>query len=134
MRESPSPVAPPRPPLSGPASSWSEPEAANARRLFWGLFAVVFAIKLLVAARLPLFVDEAFYWLEGQHLAPAYSDLPGLTAWLARLGVSLGGRLDTVGDRRGQVRTDELGEGPADRVLGGDVEQTGDVGRDHDGS
>ena len=91
MRESPSPVAPPRPPLSGPASSWSEPEAANARRLFWGLFAVVFAIKLLVAARLPLFVDEAFYWLEGQHLAPAYSDLPGLTAWLARLGVSLGG-------------------------------------------
>ncbi|MGH8075139.1 MAG: ArnT family glycosyltransferase [Lysobacter sp.] len=64
---------------------------ANARRLFWGLFAVVFAIKLLVAARLPLFVDEAFYWLEGQHLAQAYSDLPGLTAWLARLGVTLGG-------------------------------------------
>ena len=48
-------------------------------------------LKLLVAARLPLFVDEAFYWQEGRHLAAAYSDLPGLTAWLARLGVALGG-------------------------------------------
>src|SRR5690606_3698918 len=85
MREAPSPVVPPRSPLSGSTASWPEPGVANARRLFWGLFAVVFAIKLLVAARLPLFVDEAFYWLEGQHLAPAYSDLPGLTAWLARL-------------------------------------------------
>ncbi len=48
-------------------------------------------IKLLVAWRLPLFVDEAFYWQEGQHLAWAYSDLPGLTAWLTRLGVEIGG-------------------------------------------
>src|SRR5690606_24033980 len=30
----------------------------------------------------------------GQHLAPAYSDLPGLTAWLARLGVTLGGNTE----------------------------------------
>jgi 4-amino-4-deoxy-L-arabinose transferase-like glycosyltransferase len=67
------------------------PAPGRARTAFWGLFAVVLALKLLVAARLPLFVDEAFYWLEGQHLAPAYSDLPGLTAWLARLGVTLGG-------------------------------------------
>lgn len=48
-------------------------------------------IKLLVAWRLPLFVDEAFYWQEGQHLAWAYSDLPGLTAWLTRFGVEIGG-------------------------------------------
>ncbi|MDQ3159915.1 MAG: glycosyltransferase family 39 protein, partial [Pseudomonadota bacterium] len=27
-----------------------------------------------------------------QHLAPAYSDLPGLTAWLTRLGVEIGGQ------------------------------------------
>lgn len=67
------------------------PEASNARRLFRVLFVAVLVIKLLVAARLPVFVDEAFYWLEGQHLALAYSDLPGLTAWLARLGVTLGG-------------------------------------------
>src|SRR5688572_4645829 len=62
-----------------------------ARRGFWFLWSAVLLLKLIVAARLPLFVDEAFYWQEGHHLAAAYSDLPGLTAWLARLGVTLGG-------------------------------------------
>ncbi|MFC5569521.1 ArnT family glycosyltransferase [Lysobacter yangpyeongensis] len=62
-----------------------------ARRGFWLLWAAVLLAKLMVAARLPLFVDEAFYWQEGHHLAAAYSDLPGLTAWLARLGVAMGG-------------------------------------------
>lgn len=61
------------------------------QRAFVILWTLVTAVKLLIAARLPLFVDEAFYWQEGQHLAAAYSDLPGLTAWLARLGVELGG-------------------------------------------
>jgi 4-amino-4-deoxy-L-arabinose transferase-like glycosyltransferase len=70
----------------------SEPGAAHARRLFWALWSVVLVVKLAVAARLPLFVDEAFYWQEGQHLAAAYSDLPGLTAWMTRLGVALGGQ------------------------------------------
>ena len=69
----------------------SEPAAVRARMLFWALWTAVLAMKLAVAARLPLFVDEAFYWQEGQHLAAAYSDLPGLTAWLARLGVEIGG-------------------------------------------
>ncbi|MGV8941291.1 MAG: glycosyltransferase family 39 protein [Lysobacter sp.] len=74
-------------------AAYRQPQAGaeSARRWFWGLFIVVLVLKILVAARLPLFVDETFYWLEGQRLAPAYSDLPGLTAWLGRLGVSLGG-------------------------------------------
>lgn len=63
----------------------------RAHRSFVILWTLVTAVKLLIAARLPLFVDEAFYWQEGQHLAAAYSDLPGLTAWLARLGVAAGG-------------------------------------------
>ena len=63
----------------------------RARTIFLWLWTLITAAKLVVAARLPLFVDEAFYWQEGQHLAAAYSDLPGLTAWLARLGVELGG-------------------------------------------
>ena len=77
-------------------SDFRQPLAAeqSARHWFLVLFGVVLVVKLLVAARLPLFVDETFYWLEGQHLAPAYSDLPGLTAWLARLGVSLGGNTE----------------------------------------
>lgn len=68
-----------------------EPSSSAAQRTFLLLFAITALIKLMVAARLPLFVDEAFYWQEGQHLAAAYSDLPGLTAWLTRLGVTLGG-------------------------------------------
>ena len=69
---------------------WELP-AARAHRAFWALWAVVLAVKVIVAARLPLFVDEAFYWQEVQHLAAAYSDLQGLTAWLTRLGVAVGG-------------------------------------------
>jgi 4-amino-4-deoxy-L-arabinose transferase-like glycosyltransferase len=54
----------------------------------WGLLQL---LKLALAASLPLLVDEAFYAWEGQHPAWAYSDLPGLTAWLSGLGVLVGG-------------------------------------------
>lgn len=64
----------------------------GARAWFVALWWLLFAVKLVFAARLPLFVDEAFYWQEGMHPAWAYSDLPALTAWLARLGVEAGGR------------------------------------------
>lgn len=63
----------------------------RARRTFVACWTLACALKLVAAARLPLFVDEAFYWQEGQHLASAYSDLPGMAAWLARLGATLGG-------------------------------------------
>ena len=58
---------------------------------FLVLWVLVTTAKVLLASQLPLFVDEAFYWQEGQHLAAAYSDLPGLTAWLTRLGVEVAG-------------------------------------------
>lgn len=63
----------------------------TARRAFIALWLVLVALRLWLAWRLPLFSDEAWYWLEGQRLAWAYSDLPGSTAWLARLGSALGG-------------------------------------------
>jgi len=63
----------------------------RARNAFIALWVAVLLLKIVLAAHLPLFVDEAFYWQEGQHVAWAYSDLPGLTAWLARIGVGLGG-------------------------------------------
>jgi 4-amino-4-deoxy-L-arabinose transferase-like glycosyltransferase len=66
-------------------------EALRARRWFLGLWVLLLALKLALGARLPLFVDEAFYWQEGMHPGWAYSDLPALTAWLARIGVSVGG-------------------------------------------
>lgn len=40
----------------------------RAHRTFVILWTLATAVKLLIAARLPLFVDEAFYWQEGQHL------------------------------------------------------------------
>ncbi len=64
----------------------------HAQLTFMVLWTLLTATKILIAARLPLFVDEAFYWQEGQHLAAAYSDLPGLTAWLTRLGTDVGGQ------------------------------------------
>lgn len=73
---------------------WTWPHASwrpGARFWFLCLWLLLAFAKLVLAAQLPLFVDEAFYWQEGQHLAWAYSDLPGLTAWLTRLGVELGG-------------------------------------------
>lgn len=63
----------------------------GARFTFLALWIALCLIKLAIAARLPLFVDEAFYWQESRHLALAYSDLPGLTAWLIALGTALGG-------------------------------------------
>ena len=65
-------------------------QAVIAKRWFLTLWASLCVFKLALAARLPLFVDEAFYWQEGRHLAWAYSDLPGLSAWLARIGDELG--------------------------------------------
>lgn len=63
----------------------------DAHALFIALWVEVLLLKLALAARLPLFVDEAFYWQESRHLAWAYSDLPGLTAWMMRLGELLFG-------------------------------------------
>lgn len=61
-------------------------------RLAFGLLLFATAItKLWLAARLPLFVDEAFYWQESRHLAWTYSDLPALTAWLIHAGEVLFG-------------------------------------------
>lgn len=66
-------------------------ESNEAKAAYVTLWSVIVLAKLLVAARLPLFVDEAFYWQEGRHLAWAYSDLPGLNAWTIRLGETLFG-------------------------------------------
>lgn len=52
---------------------------------------VLTAAKILLAWQLPLFGDEAFYWLGAQHPAPAYSDLPFMTALLVRAGTLVAG-------------------------------------------
>ncbi len=54
-------------------------------------FGILLAAKCLVAARLDLFGDEAFYWQCGQRPAIAYADHPPVTAMLTRLGTELAG-------------------------------------------
>jgi 4-amino-4-deoxy-L-arabinose transferase-like glycosyltransferase len=68
------------------------------RAAFVTLFVLLFVVKLVLAALMPPFGDEAFYWQESRHLAWGYSDLPPLTAWLIRLGESLAGH-GTLGMR-----------------------------------
>jgi len=59
---------------------------AGWRAAFVTTFLCLFGVKLVLAATLQPFGDEAFYWQESRHPAWGYSDLPPLTAWLIRLG------------------------------------------------
>lgn len=59
--------------------------------MFLASFVTLFLIKLMLAATLSPFGDEAFYWQESRHLAWGYSDLPPLTAWLIRVGETVVG-------------------------------------------
>ncbi len=61
------------------------------RTVVWTAWIVMSVLRIALAAQLPLFVDEAFYWQESRHLDWAYSDLPGLTAWLIYLGTLVAG-------------------------------------------
>ena len=66
--------------------------AGNLRVKFIALWSILLLAKLVLASTLPVFVDEAFYAWEGRYPAWAYSDLPGLTAYLTALGTALGGQ------------------------------------------
>ena len=57
---------------------------------FYLLWSLMLLLKLLLAWQLQLFGDEGFYAWEASKLAWAYSDLPGMTAWLIRLGMEVG--------------------------------------------
>lgn len=61
------------------------------RALFVIAFAVLCVVKIMLAASLSPFGDEAFYWQESRRLAWGYSDLPPLTALLIRVGESVAG-------------------------------------------
>ena len=52
-------------------------------------FLIVYLLSVVMQCwlmlRYPLFADEAFYWLEGQHLDWSYAEVPGWTPWLSWL-------------------------------------------------
>jgi 4-amino-4-deoxy-L-arabinose transferase-like glycosyltransferase len=64
---------------------------ARWRGAFLIAFAALLLLKIIIAASLSPFGDEAFYWQESRHLAWGYSDLPPLTAWLIWLGERIAG-------------------------------------------
>lgn len=59
--------------------------------IFIVLLTVITILKLVFAARLDLYSDEVFYWLESTLPALAYSDLPFVTSQLVRLGTKIFG-------------------------------------------
>src|SRR5688572_3031170 len=48
-------------------------------------------VRLVVAALVPLFPDEAYYWEWSRRLAGGYFDHPPLIAWLIAGGTAIGG-------------------------------------------
>ena len=59
---------------------------ARLRTAFWTVWALLLAVKILLAATLAPFGDEAWYWQESRHLDWSFSDLPPATAVLIRFG------------------------------------------------
>ena len=53
----------------------------KAKWLFLVLYATLICLQIYSALHHQLFGDEAFYWLESQHLAWSYAELPGWTQW-----------------------------------------------------
>lgn len=53
------------------------------------IFVVSLIAKLALAASVPLFPDEAYYWVWSHHLQLSYFDHPPFVAWLFWLGQSL---------------------------------------------
>lgn len=47
---------------------------------------VLWLLRLIAGAVLPLSADEAYYWLWSRHLAAGYFDHPPMIAWLIRAG------------------------------------------------
>src|SRR6478609_5424977 len=48
----------------------------------WPILGLLFVLRLLLAARLELAPDEAFYWVLTRHLSTGYLDHPPMIAYL----------------------------------------------------
>jgi 4-amino-4-deoxy-L-arabinose transferase-like glycosyltransferase len=54
--------------------------------------ALLFVLRLVAGALLPLSADEAYYWLWSRHLAAGYFDHPPAIAWLIAAGTTVFGQ------------------------------------------
>jgi len=62
----------------------------SARISFAGVL-VLLLLRAVLAAKLPLTADEAYYWLWSKHLAAGYFDHPPAIAWLIHAGTAMFG-------------------------------------------
>ncbi|MBS0557439.1 MAG: glycosyltransferase family 39 protein [Proteobacteria bacterium] len=72
--------------IGNPIASGVPQRERRWRAAFWIAWTVLLVVKIVLAAQLAPFGDEAWYWQESRHLAWGYSDLPPLTAWLIAAG------------------------------------------------
>ncbi|TMI89211.1 MAG: glycosyltransferase family 39 protein [Bacillati bacterium ANGP1] len=77
--------------MAGDAGGRSTPPrvSASGRWLVLGIGLLALA-RVVVAARIPVIDDEAYYWLWSRHLALSYLDHPPLVAWLDALTTAAG--------------------------------------------
>jgi 4-amino-4-deoxy-L-arabinose transferase-like glycosyltransferase len=66
------------------------------------ILTVAAALRLLLAALVPLVPDEAYYWEWSRHLATGYFDHPPAIAWLVRAGTAVAGET-SLGVRLGVI-------------------------------
>ena len=59
---------------------------------FLAALGVLFLLRLVAGALLPLSADEAYYWLWSRHLSAGYFDHPPAIAWLIASGTTLFGQ------------------------------------------
>jgi 4-amino-4-deoxy-L-arabinose transferase-like glycosyltransferase len=62
--------------------------------LLWPVLVVVLLLRLVLAARVELVPDEAFYWVWTRHLAPGYFDHPPMIAYLMWLSTRVLGNTE----------------------------------------
>lgn len=60
-------------------------------RISFAAILVLLLLRAVLAAKLPLTADEAYYWLWSKHLAAGYFDHPPAIAWLIHAGTMLFG-------------------------------------------
>ena len=75
--------------VAGASARSAHSTDAGALRIAVGAIAVGAVVRLALAAWLPLFPDETYYWEWSRHLAAGYFDHPPGIAWAIRLGTTI---------------------------------------------
>ncbi|MEA3246785.1 MAG: hypothetical protein U9Q74_11580, partial [Gemmatimonadota bacterium] len=73
-----------------PAEFHAGPKPAAWSQAMW-IVAAALLVRLALAAVVPLFPDEAYYWEWSRRLAAGYFDHPPAIAWLVRGGTAVFG-------------------------------------------